>query len=85
MHKEETMFAILTRHWWMVALRGVLAVLFGLATFLWPALSLAALVLLFGAYALVDGVVAVVLGIRAHGERERRTSAPSSCRRMSGT
>jgi uncharacterized membrane protein HdeD (DUF308 family) len=71
MHKEEAMFAILTRHWWMVALRGVLAILFGLATFLWPALSLAALVLLFGAYALVDGVFAVVLGIRAHGERER--------------
>ncbi len=65
------MFAMLTRHWWMVALRGVLAILFGLATFPWPALSLAALVLLFGAYALVDGAFAVVLGIRAHGQRER--------------
>jgi hypothetical protein len=47
------MFGLLTRHWWMVALCGVLAILFGLATFLWPALSMAVLVLLFGAYARV--------------------------------
>ena len=44
-----------TRHWWAVALRGLLALGFGLAAFLWPGITLTALVLLFGAYALLDG------------------------------
>ena len=49
-----------TRYWWAVALRGLAAVLFGLAAFVWPGLTLFVLVLLFGAYALVDGVGSLV-------------------------
>jgi uncharacterized membrane protein HdeD (DUF308 family) len=49
-----------TGHWWALALRGVIAILFGLAALLRPGIALAALILLFGAYALVDGVFAVV-------------------------
>jgi uncharacterized membrane protein HdeD (DUF308 family) len=49
-----------TGHWWALALRGVIAVLFGLAALLRPGIALAALILLFGAYALVDGVFAIV-------------------------
>lgn len=52
------------RHWWALALRGVCAVLFGLMAFAWPGLTLAALVLLYGAYALTDGVFAIVVGVR---------------------
>lgn len=48
----------------MLALRGVLAIAFGVAAFVWPGLTLYALVLLFGAYALVDGVVAILSVIR---------------------
>src|ERR671913_2442568 len=47
-------------HWWALALRGVIAVLFGLAALLRPDIALEALILLFGAYALVDGVFAIV-------------------------
>src|SRR5215216_881435 len=47
-------------HWWALALRGAIAILFGIAAFLRPGIALEALILLFGAYALVDGVFAMV-------------------------
>jgi uncharacterized membrane protein HdeD (DUF308 family) len=47
-------------HWWALALRGAIAILFGLAALLWPGISLEVLILLFGAYALVDGVFSIV-------------------------
>jgi uncharacterized membrane protein HdeD (DUF308 family) len=49
------MLQTLSRNWWAVALRGVAAILFGLAAFVWPQITVYALVLLFGAYCLVDG------------------------------
>ncbi len=58
----------MTRNWWAIALRGVVAILFGLAAFLLPGLTVAALVLLYGAYVLVDGIFAIVAAIRS-GER----------------
>jgi uncharacterized membrane protein HdeD (DUF308 family) len=54
-----------SRHyWWLVAIRGLLAVLFGLAAIVWPGLTLFVLVILFGAYALVDGVMAVIVSFQ---------------------
>jgi uncharacterized membrane protein HdeD (DUF308 family) len=47
-------------HWWALGIRGVVAVLFGLAALLRPDIALGALILLFGAYALVDGAFAIV-------------------------
>lgn len=54
----------LERNWWLPLVRGIAAILFGIAAFVWPGLTLAMLVLLFGAYALVDGVFGVVDSIR---------------------
>jgi uncharacterized membrane protein HdeD (DUF308 family) len=58
----------LARHWWVVALRGLVAVLFGILAFVWPGLTLAALVFLFGAYALVDGILGVVAALRGDAQ-----------------
>jgi uncharacterized membrane protein HdeD (DUF308 family) len=51
-------------HWWVVLLRGVLAILFGILAFAWPGVTALVLVTLWGAYALVDGIFGVVAGIR---------------------
>jgi len=57
----------LSRNWWAVSLRGLAGILFGIITFIAPGISLAALVLLFGAYAFADGVLAIVTAIRRRG------------------
>ena len=62
---------VLVRNWWALALRGLVAILFGLIAFLNPRVTLAALVLLFGAYAVVDGIFAIIAGIRAAERHER--------------
>jgi len=65
------MIATLSRNWWVLAIRGVAAILFGIGAFVWPGITLAVLVLLFGAYALVDGIFAVIAGISVRKEQER--------------
>ena len=59
------MIGTLARHWWVVLLRGVAAILFGLMAYAWPGVTIAVLVLFWGAYALVDGIFEVVAGVRA--------------------
>ncbi len=54
----------LARNWWVILLRGILALIFGVLTFVWPGITLAVLVALYGAFALVDGVLAIVAAIR---------------------
>lgn len=49
--------------WKRLAVHGVAAVLFGLATLVWPAITLWALVVMWGAYAFVDGVTALAAAI----------------------
>jgi hypothetical protein len=52
----------IVERWWVLALRGVAGILLGIAAFAWPGLTLVVLVILFGAYLLVDGVLALVAG-----------------------
>jgi uncharacterized membrane protein HdeD (DUF308 family) len=54
------------RNWWLVALRGVVALIFGVLTIFRPGVTLAALILLFGAYAIVNGIFTVVVAIAHH-------------------
>src|SRR6266446_4067155 len=65
------MTSVLTRNWWALALRGILAILLGLAAIVLPGVTLAVLITLFGAYAVVDGVLAILAGVRAAERHER--------------
>ncbi|OLT29365.1 hypothetical protein BJF83_12275 [Nocardiopsis sp. CNR-923] len=59
------MLGEMSRNWWVVVLRGVAAVLFGLVALLWPGLTLIALAVVFGAFALVDGCALGYAAFRA--------------------
>ena len=53
----------LAKSWWLLLLRGIAAIIFGLLAFAWPGLTLVTLILFYGAFALVDGGLAVVAAI----------------------
>jgi uncharacterized membrane protein HdeD (DUF308 family) len=67
----EPMIAVLAKNWWAVGIRGVLGILFGLIALFLPGATMLSLVLVFAAYAFVDGVFAIVSAVRAARERER--------------
>jgi uncharacterized membrane protein HdeD (DUF308 family) len=62
------MLANLSRAWYWIALRGLFAVLFGIFAFIWPGITLAVLVLMWGAYAIADGVMALIAAYTMHEE-----------------
>src|SRR5579884_3935956 len=61
---EAAMLHVLAQRWWALAVRGAVAILFGLLTWLVPGVTFLWLVFLFGAYALLDGVFNVVASFR---------------------
>ena len=58
------MLSFLAREWWVFLVRGIAAVVFGVLAFVWPGLTLSVLVLMFGAYVLVDGATMLIALIR---------------------
>lgn len=63
--------AVLANNWWVLALRGLAGVIFGLVALIVPGITLLALILLFSAYMFVDGVFAIVSAVRAARRKER--------------
>jgi uncharacterized membrane protein HdeD (DUF308 family) len=59
------MATILIGNWWALALRGVVAILFGIIAIVWPAVTATALIVLFAVYVLIDGVFTIVAAVRA--------------------
>ncbi len=64
------MLRILARNWWLLLLRGIVAIIFGLLALAWPAITLQVLVILFGAYVLVDGFFTVITVLIEKAHRE---------------
>jgi uncharacterized membrane protein HdeD (DUF308 family) len=62
------MLSVISRRWWVLLLRGICAIALGIATFVWPGVTLVALVWLFAAFALTDGIASVILGIRGEAD-----------------
>src|SRR5262245_34824244 len=65
------MFNLMTQNWWAIALRGLVAALFGIAAFMCPGITLSVLAPLFGAYAMINGVFAVIEAFSRDVSRER--------------
>ena len=65
--RPATMLHALAQNWWLLLLRGIAAILFGILAFIWPGVTLAVLVLLYGAFALVDGAFALAAAIMGPG------------------
>ena len=76
------MLAYLARYWLLLVVRGAATVLCGLPALLWPGATIAALVVLFGASALVDGVLEPTLAFR-RGSPSRRTAGRWPCKACS--
>ena len=68
MNAVETVGSILSRNWWLMLLRGLAAIAFGLLIFAKPQISLQVLVYLFGVYVLVEGILGIAVAVQARGE-----------------
>ncbi|MGA8689533.1 MAG: DUF308 domain-containing protein [Methyloceanibacter sp.] len=62
--RYDALSEVLAESWWAVGLRGLLGIAFGLICLLVPAAAILSLVLLFSAYMLVDGVFAIISGLK---------------------
>lgn len=54
------MIKTISKYWWVFTLRGLIAIAFGLAALLWPALTIGVMVLLFGLFALFEGLLVIL-------------------------
>src|SRR5688572_5677106 len=59
----------LSRNWWLMLLRGIASILFGVAAFIWPGLTVLALTLLYGAFAFADGIFSLGAALTGRGDR----------------
>lgn len=57
------MLTLLARNWWLIVLRGVCAIVFGLLAWMWPGVTLGALVFLWAFYAFADGILAIAAAL----------------------
>jgi uncharacterized membrane protein HdeD (DUF308 family) len=64
-----SMIRAISKYWWIFAVRGVIAIAFGLASLMWPALTLGVMVLLFGLFALFEGGLTIVTSLKKGDEK----------------
>jgi uncharacterized membrane protein HdeD (DUF308 family) len=69
MFTESDLVGSMARYWWAFALRGLAAIVFGVLALIWPGITATVLVIMFGAYALWDGVFDLIAAFRTEGSR----------------
>jgi uncharacterized membrane protein HdeD (DUF308 family) len=69
--RTQSMVNLLSRNWWTLVLRGSVAILLGLAALGWPQITLEILVILLGAYMLVDGAFALFAAVKDRSQHRR--------------
>lgn len=69
------MLSFIAREWWVFLVRGIAAIVFGVMALVWPAATLLVLVMLVGAYLLVDGVTLLIALIRGDALARRNAWA----------
>jgi len=69
--KTEAMNDMLANNWWAVALRGLVAILFGIAAFAMPLVTMLSLVVVFAVFSFVDGVFGIIMSVRGARKGER--------------
>jgi uncharacterized membrane protein HdeD (DUF308 family) len=65
------MLHALAENWWLILLKGLCAIVFGLLALAWPGVTVLTLVLFYGAFALVDGVLALAAAVKGSGPAPR--------------
>ncbi len=65
---------LVSRYWWVLLVRGLFVIAFGILTLVWPGITVWALVLVFAFYALSDGVLDIAMGIGGQGPMDERLS-----------
>jgi uncharacterized membrane protein HdeD (DUF308 family) len=65
---DTTVKSVAKAVWWLVLLRGILMAIFGIIALVSPGIALLTLIWVFGFYALLDGITAIIMGIRTRGE-----------------
>ncbi len=66
------MLSVLFRYWWLILLRGIVAILFGVLALLWPGITVSTLVLFFGAYVFVNGAFLIINAVGGRKEEDDR-------------
>ena len=61
---------LIAENWWVLLLRGIIAILFGVAAYAWPGMTLATLILFFAAFVFVDGIFDVFAAFSGRKENE---------------
>ncbi len=69
--RPRLMLHALAKNWWLILLRGLAAIAFGVIAFMMPGIGIASLVILYGAYALVDGIFAIVAAFSGDAKDQR--------------
>jgi len=65
--------SVLTRNWWLLLVRGIVSVIFGVLAFVWPGITLLALTLLYGAYAFLDGALCLTAAVTGSSDKSTST------------